>query len=60
MKSDVLEGLLEETEVTSSTDNDQLDLRELLRVLSLVKWKTEHPYARHPGGYKRPDMRGAE
>ncbi len=37
MKTDVLESLLEETEVMSPNDIDQLDLRELLRVLSLVK-----------------------
>src|ERR1700733_14134339 len=37
MKPDVLESLLDETDVLSAPDSDQLDLRELLRVLSLVK-----------------------
>src|SRR5580698_4443937 len=36
MKDDILEGLLE-TEVADSENVDSLDLRELLRVLSLVK-----------------------
>jgi len=37
MKTDVLDSLLDETDVMSSNDSSQLDLRELLRVLSLVK-----------------------
>src|ERR1700744_5501306 len=37
MKDVLLDDLLEETEVTHLADNDPLDLRELLRVLSLVK-----------------------
>src|SRR5579864_782948 len=37
MKTDALDSLLEETEVVTPRDTDQLDLRELLRVLSLVK-----------------------
>jgi len=37
MKDDVLEQLLERTEVTNPPDGDSLDLKELLRVLSLVK-----------------------
>src|SRR3954462_5991012 len=37
MKEDILESLLEQTEVSNSSDNESLDLKELLRVLSLVK-----------------------
>src|ERR1700759_701796 len=37
MKDTVLDDLLEETEVTHAPGSDALDLRELLRVLSLVK-----------------------
>jgi HAMP domain-containing protein/signal transduction histidine kinase/CheY-like chemotaxis protein len=37
MKDDILEGLLEQTEVSDSANADSLDLKELLRVLSLVK-----------------------
>ncbi|MGN6637526.1 MAG: HAMP domain-containing protein, partial [Mucilaginibacter sp.] len=37
MKDNILEGLLEHTDVSSSTIDDSLDLKELLRVLSLVK-----------------------
>jgi len=37
MKDDVLESLLEHTEVSSTANDDSLDLKELLRVLSLVK-----------------------
>src|ERR1700753_734244 len=37
MKDIALDELLDETEVTHLTENDPLDLRELLRVLSLVK-----------------------
>jgi HAMP domain-containing protein/signal transduction histidine kinase/CheY-like chemotaxis protein len=37
MKTDMLDSLLEEAEVANPRDADQLDLRELLRVLSLVK-----------------------
>src|ERR1700761_5496531 len=37
MKDQILEGLLEQTEVADSANADSLDLKELLRVLSLVK-----------------------
>ena len=37
MKDDILEGLLEQTEVSDSANTESLDLKELLRVLSLVK-----------------------
>src|SRR5580692_10716062 len=37
MKDDVLETLLEQTQVSSAHDGESLDLKELLRVLSLVK-----------------------
>ena len=37
MKDTVLDELLEETEVMHSNGTDPLDLKELLRVLSLVK-----------------------
>jgi HAMP domain-containing protein/signal transduction histidine kinase/CheY-like chemotaxis protein len=37
MKNDVLDSLLEETQVVAQNDHEQLDLRELLRVLSMVK-----------------------
>ena len=37
MKDDLLETVLAQTGVTNSTETDSLDLKELLRVLSLVK-----------------------
>ncbi|MGN6181553.1 MAG: HAMP domain-containing protein [Mucilaginibacter sp.] len=37
MKDEILDELLEEAKVNHASDNDPLDLKELLRVLSLVK-----------------------
>src|ERR1700712_3499191 len=37
MKDSALETLLEQTQISGAPDGDTLDLKELLRVLSLVK-----------------------
>ncbi|MDB5025183.1 MAG: response regulator [Mucilaginibacter sp.] len=37
MEDNILEGILEQTEISGSPNGDSLDLKELLRVLSLVK-----------------------